>query len=98
VLGPTVGTQHLEALQVLKYKPGTFYHPHHDTITDQIHMWSGPRMLNAFMYFNDKPDGGGETEFTHLRPTIKVCTCPTLPLAHFGTNSIIATITRPPIH
>ena len=72
ILGPTVGTQHLEALQVLKYKPGTFYHPHHDTITDQIHMWSGPRMLNAFIYFNDKPTGGGETEFTGMNPPIKV--------------------------
>jgi predicted 2-oxoglutarate/Fe(II)-dependent dioxygenase YbiX len=59
-------------LQVLRYKPGTFYHPHHDTITDQIRMWSGPRMFTAFIYFNDKPSGGGETEFTHIHPTLKV--------------------------
>eukprot|EP00038_Savillea_parva_P017543 m.20713 g.20713 ORF g.20713 m.20713 type:complete len:394 (+) comp3821_c0_seq1:35-1216(+) len=72
ILGPTVKEHHMEALQVLKYKPGTFYHPHHDTITDQIKMWSGPRMFTAFIYFNDKPEGGGETEFTHIHPTIKV--------------------------
>jgi predicted 2-oxoglutarate/Fe(II)-dependent dioxygenase YbiX len=59
-------------LQVLKYTEGTFYHPHHDTITDQIHSWAGPRMLNAFIYFNDKPNGGGETEFTMLEPPLKV--------------------------
>lgn len=57
---------------MLKYNPGEFYHPHHDTITEQIHSWAGPRVLNAFIYFNDKPEGGGETEFTLLDPPIKV--------------------------
>mmetsp|Transcript_3237 Transcript_3237/g.9879 ORF Transcript_3237/g.9879 Transcript_3237/m.9879 type:complete len:340 (+) Transcript_3237:164-1183(+) len=72
ILGPSVGRHHMEALQVLKYREGQFYHPHHDTIVEQIHSWAGPRMLNAFIYFNDKPDGGGETEFTLLQPPLKV--------------------------
>eukprot|EP00041_Stephanoeca_diplocostata_P029739 m.885900 g.885900 ORF g.885900 m.885900 type:complete len:459 (+) comp23622_c0_seq28:178-1554(+) len=65
LLGAPATHRHMEALQVLKYEEGQYYHPHHDTITEQINMMSGPRMLTAFMYFSDV-EGGGETEFTNL--------------------------------
>jgi hypothetical protein len=48
--------------QVLKYDVGQFYNTHHDTILDQIHMMSGPRMLTAFIYFNDVEGGTFATD------------------------------------
>eukprot|EP00041_Stephanoeca_diplocostata_P021685 m.508831 g.508831 ORF g.508831 m.508831 type:complete len:403 (-) comp21887_c1_seq4:1632-2840(-) len=65
LLGPRVGIEHMESLQVLKYEVGQFYHPHHDCITEQIKQMSGPRMLTAFVYFNDV-EGGGATRFVQL--------------------------------
>lgn len=61
---------HMEDMQVLNYEVGQFYHPHHDTITDQIKLMCGPRMLTAFIYFSDA-DGGGETHFTQLGLMVK---------------------------
>jgi len=57
----------MEDMQVLHYQTGQFYHPHHDTITDQIPLMCGPRMLTAFVYFSDSDEGsGGATHFTQL--------------------------------
>lgn len=55
-----------QALQVLKYDTGQFYHPHHDTITESIYSMTGPRMLTAFVYYNT-PEGGGNTRFVQLK-------------------------------
>lgn len=68
-IGELTGAQdyHMEDMQVLHYETGQFYHPHHDTIGDQIPLMCGPRMLTAFIYFSDSEDGaGGETHFTRL--------------------------------
>eukprot|EP00035_Acanthoeca_spectabilis_P004374 m.102746 g.102746 ORF g.102746 m.102746 type:complete len:430 (-) comp12548_c0_seq4:3008-4297(-) len=61
---------YMESLQVLKYQVGQYYNTHHDTITDQITMMSGPRMLTAFIYFNEV-EGGGETDFPRLGIKVK---------------------------
>eukprot|EP00035_Acanthoeca_spectabilis_P022947 m.446784 g.446784 ORF g.446784 m.446784 type:complete len:399 (-) comp19423_c0_seq1:47-1243(-) len=69
ILG-TGSPAYMESLQVLKYAEGQFYHAHHDTITDQIQMMSGPRMLTAIVYFN-QPEEGGETDFARVGVKVK---------------------------
>lgn len=53
-----VGFGTLENVNVNRYAPGEFYHPHSD---------DGPghnRIISALVYLNDVPEGG-ETEFVH---------------------------------
>ena len=59
---------HGEGLQVLRYRPGAEYRPHHDYFdpahpgTDRILQRGGQRVASLVMYLNT-PDGGGATTF-----------------------------------
>mmetsp|Transcript_18259 Transcript_18259/g.47697 ORF Transcript_18259/g.47697 Transcript_18259/m.47697 type:complete len:455 (-) Transcript_18259:84-1448(-) len=56
---------YMEALQVLRYEEGQYYRSHHDVIDNHLWMMPGPRVLTAFMYFNEVAQGG-ETNFDQL--------------------------------
>ena len=62
---------HYEALQLLKYRPGEFFRRHHDSYDGAFGAQAmGHRIMTAFMYLNDVPEGGGgETRFTDLEHT-----------------------------
>jgi len=59
---------HGEGLQVLRYRPGAEYKPHHDYFdpahpgTERILQRGGQRVASVVMYLNT-PDGGGATTF-----------------------------------
>ena len=59
---------HGEGLQVLRYRPGTEYRPHHDYFdpahpgTERILQRGGQRVASLVMYLNT-PEGGGATIF-----------------------------------
>jgi prolyl 4-hydroxylase len=67
-----------EALQVVRYKPGGFYRPHHDACTStpadckrMNEPFQAQRYLTFLIYLNDDFTGGG----THF-PTLKYTTQP----------------------
>lgn len=66
-----VGRVHYESLQLLKYRPGEFFRRHHDSYDGSFGAQAmGHRIMTAFMYLNDVPEGGGgETRFTDLEHT-----------------------------
>eukprot|EP00041_Stephanoeca_diplocostata_P010799 m.173322 g.173322 ORF g.173322 m.173322 type:complete len:107 (+) comp18299_c1_seq3:1159-1479(+) len=70
-VGARASSRNMEALQVLKYAEGQYYYPHHDTITEQITMMSGPRMLTAFIYFNDVEEGDGFVAAPFCEPILR---------------------------
>ena len=59
---------HGEGMQVLRYRPGAEYRPHHDYFdpvhpgTERILQRGGQRVASLVMYLNT-PDGGGATTF-----------------------------------
>ena len=59
---------HGEGLQILRYRPGAEYRPHHDYFdpvhpgTERILQRGGQRVASLVMYLNT-PDGGGATTF-----------------------------------
>ena len=59
-------------LQVVRYHAGEYYREHMDTQVRAAPFWqrdaANPRILTAFVYLSDVPNGaGGETAFTRLR-------------------------------
>ncbi len=63
--------EHGEGLQILRYRPGAEYRPHHDYF-DPVHPGSakilergGQRVATLVMYLNT-PDGGGATTFPDI--------------------------------
>ena len=72
-----IGRAHYEDLQIVRYFPGEFYREHMDVPAVQRFSTRGgfgrkgggfnPRILTAFVYLSDVPEGaGGETAFTKL--------------------------------
>jgi len=59
-----------EALQLLQYFPGQYYHTHHDFIPLDLTRKQGPRILTVFLYLNDVEAGGG-TNFPELDLTVQ---------------------------
>jgi len=59
-----------ENYQILQYKVGEYYKPHHDFIGTQIHMSCGPRILTFFLYLSNVEEGG-ETAFPLLNLSVK---------------------------
>jgi prolyl 4-hydroxylase len=58
---------HLEGLQVVKYEPGDYFKPHHDWFqSDYADKIGNQRRYTFFVYLNDVPGGGGETDFPQL--------------------------------
>ena len=57
-----------EHLQVLRYKPGGHYKPHHDTFSDTK---GNKRMYTIILALNDDYEGG-ETEFPNLKKKYKM--------------------------
>jgi prolyl 4-hydroxylase len=59
---------HGEGLQILRYRPGAEYRPHHDYFdpvhpgTERILQRGGQRLASLVMYLNT-PEGGGATTF-----------------------------------
>ena len=66
-----IGREHFEDIQIVRYLPGEFYREHLD-VQVRRDTWrtrdaGNPRILTAFVYLSDVPDGaGGETAFTKL--------------------------------
>jgi hypothetical protein len=56
---------HMEPLKLTRYEVGDFFRPHQDPSK------KGERVVTAFVYLNDVPEGGC-TRFTHLRPEVKI--------------------------
>jgi len=70
-IGFTTGVMdnnYYEHLQLLKYRPGQYYHAHHDEsgdVHDLKYSPDGPRILTFFLYLNDVEEGG-HTRFTDI--------------------------------
>lgn len=64
-----VPDKYAEPLQLLRYKEGEYYKPHHDQNSPRSSAW-GPRIYTVFFYLSDVEEGG-ETFFTKLNITIK---------------------------
>lgn len=68
--------ENAESLQVVKYKPGTYYKEHHDSCCDdtdacrQFTGNSGQRILTILVYLNDDFEAG-ETHFPTLETKLK---------------------------
>lgn len=70
-----VPLKHSEPLAVLRYGPGQEYKPHMDYLggpdgNENIEGQGGQRVVTAFVYLNDVPQGG-ETDFPELKARIK---------------------------
>ena len=59
-----VHPDHFEGPQLLRYKPGQYYHTHHDASTKPLR-FVGTRVYTVFIYLSDV-EAGGETEFPRL--------------------------------
>lgn len=61
-----VSEDHFESTQLLRYLPGDYISLHHDSNPSYARI-TGVRMLTAFLYLSELPEGsGGETVFTQL--------------------------------
>jgi prolyl 4-hydroxylase len=60
----------LETLQGVRYKPETFYKPHHDYYNACETWLDGNRHFTYLVYLNAVEGGGGETGFPLLNLTI----------------------------
>jgi len=65
-----VPRENQEYLQILDYGPDQYYKQHHDFIPGHMDMPCGPRILTAFIYFNEVEEGGG-TRFNKLNITVQ---------------------------
>lgn len=54
-----------ESFQIVQYKQGQFYKPHHDSSNANKDRVSGHRILTFVLYLNDVWEGG-ETRFANL--------------------------------
>lgn len=65
-----------ESLQVVRYRPGEYYHEHHDSCCDDKDVCktflakSGHRILTVLIYLNDEFEGGA-TRFANLDLQVK---------------------------
>jgi prolyl 4-hydroxylase len=59
-----------EYIQLLRYDPGQYYHPHHDYIQHHTERQHGVRILTVYLYLNDVQAGGG-TNFDNLDLTVQ---------------------------
>jgi prolyl 4-hydroxylase len=68
--------ENAESLQVVRYKPGTYYRQHHDSCCDDnesckgFAQSSGQRIRTILVYLNDDFEGG-ETDFPTLNKKLK---------------------------
>lgn len=69
--------ENAEQLQLLQYKPGTFFLPHCDAYkrdgsskSKHCLMYGGQRLITCLLYLNDV-ESGGETKFTKVNKTVK---------------------------
>lgn len=71
-----VPVENSESLQIVKYKPGTYYKEHHDSCCDDTDACkkfagnSGQRILTVLVYLNDNFEAG-ETHFPTLEKKLK---------------------------
>lgn len=71
-----VPVENSESLQVVKYKPGTYYREHHDSCCDDNEACrnfagsAGQRIRTILLYLNDDFEGG-ETHFPTLNKKLK---------------------------
>ena len=66
---------HQEDLQVVRYDPDEYYHPHYDTpylssAIPYFNKYHGPRVATCIIYLNDDYEGG-ETEFFLVNKVVK---------------------------
>lgn len=62
--------KNLEPLQVVRYKPGEYYKPHHDYYNACETWMSGNRHFTFLIYLN-APEAGGDTAFPRLNITVR---------------------------
>eukprot|EP00593_Proboscia_inermis_P014804 CAMPEP_0171301360 /NCGR_PEP_ID=MMETSP0816-20121228/10553_1 /TAXON_ID=420281 /ORGANISM="Proboscia inermis, Strain CCAP1064/1" /LENGTH=212 /DNA_ID=CAMNT_0011778897 /DNA_START=166 /DNA_END=801 /DNA_ORIENTATION=- len=64
-----IPNHNFEHMQILRYKIGQYYNPHHDFIEEDLEGRTGVRILTFFLYLSDVDEGGG-TNFHDLDLTI----------------------------
>mmetsp|Transcript_23125 Transcript_23125/g.26593 ORF Transcript_23125/g.26593 Transcript_23125/m.26593 type:complete len:503 (-) Transcript_23125:32-1540(-) len=64
-----IPNHNFEHMQILRYKIGQYYNPHHDFIEEDLEGRTGVRILTFFLYLSDVDEGGG-TSFHDLDLTI----------------------------
>ena len=74
-----VGVENMEALHVVRYRPGGFYKPHYDFFNLEHGGYAslisrgGQRVATVIIYLNS-PRAGGETVFPNLQLTVPAVT------------------------
>jgi prolyl 4-hydroxylase len=71
-----VPLENCEGMQLVHYKPGQYYKPHHDYFQPNSSYWDreinrgGQRTWTAFLYLNDVKEGG-TTNFPYIDIEVK---------------------------